>query len=152
MDKRRFAIVFGALAIWQAGTLASAQTVQSSQQPAQPAVQGNSVNSFFDSGAKVNAMNMERASIPADQFVSLPPGHNIKAPKPGQKIKKKGFVSGLGRAFAHTANFIGFPVGDDHDVDASLSSDLPNEENKIKWQQAQAAQEQQAANASGSTK
>ena len=69
------------------------------------------------------------------------PSHNIKAPKPGERIKKNGFIHGIGRAFTHTANFIGFPVGDDHDVDASLSSNLQNEENLQKIKQIEASQE-----------
>jgi hypothetical protein len=149
MDKRRFAATLGLLALSLMGNASNAQSQKSSQAPA---VQGSSVNSFFDSGAIVNPMSMEKASIPADQFVSLPPGHNIKPLKPGEKIKKKGFVSGVGRAFAHTCNFIGFPVGDDHDVDASLSSDLTNEQNRIKREQAEAAQQQQASNSAGATK
>jgi hypothetical protein len=111
------------------------------KQQQKTSVDGTSVGSFFGSAAIVNPMNMEKASIPADNFVNLPPGHNIKLPKPGQKVKKNGFVSGLGRAFAHTANFIGFPVGDDHDVDASLSSDLQNEQNAIKIHQMEASQQ-----------
>jgi hypothetical protein len=111
------------------------------QQATAPAVNGTDVGSFFNSGAAINPEAMERASIPADNDVDLGPSHNIKAPKPGEQIKKHGFINGIGRAFAHTANFIGFPVGDDHDVDASLSSNLQNEEYRDKIKQIEASQE-----------
>ncbi len=44
-------------------------------------------------------------------------------PQQGKK-KKKGFFGTVGGAFASTANFLGFPVGEDNDVDATLASDL----------------------------
>jgi hypothetical protein len=118
-----------------------AQSQTPVQQATAPAVNGTDVGAFFNSGAVINPEAMERASIPADNDVDLGPSHNIKAPKPGEQIKKNGFIHGIGRAFAHTANFIGFPVGDDHDVDASLSSNLQNEENRDKIKQIEASQE-----------
>jgi hypothetical protein len=115
-------------------------------------VEGDSVNSFFGSGANVDPMKMEQASIPADREVSLPPSHNVAAPKPGQTEKPHKFLRGVGRAFAHTANFIGFPVGADKDVDASLSSDLKNERNQQAWDQRQAAAQAHASTSvSGAT-
>lgn len=132
------------------------QVTLPAKQPQTPAVDGASVGSFFSSGAVVNPESMERASIPADQDVNLGPDHKVKAPKPGQQIKKNGFFAGVGRAFAHTANFIGFPVGQDHDVDASLSSNLQNEENQaarnaLEAQQAAAAQTAKEKKTSEST-
>jgi len=114
-------------------------------------VNGASVTSFFGSGAVVSPIKMEEASIPADQAVSLGPDHNVAAPKPGQTTKPHGFLRGVGRAFAHTANFIGFPVGTDKSVDASLSSDLQNEKNQAAWDQRQAGQAQEAAKATKPT-
>jgi len=114
-------------------------------------VNGDSVNSFFGSGAVVSPIKMEEASIQADKDVSLPPSHKVAAPKPGQTTKPHGFLRGVGRAFAHTANFIGFPVGADKDVDASLSSDVQNEKNQATWDQRQATQGQEAAKSSKPT-
>lgn len=105
---------------------------------------GDSPQSFFGSGAQVDPIMMEEASIPADRAVSLGPDHKVRPPKPGQK--QGGFFHSIGKAFAHTSNFIGFPVGPDNDVDASLSSNLPNEINQAARDQ-QAAEQQAAQNA-----
>jgi hypothetical protein len=124
MNKRRLAICICTFSFVQTAALAGDSNTF---------VDGTNVGSFMDSGAVVNPASMERASEQADQFVDMPPWHNVKPPKPGQKRHK--LADGIGRAFAHTANFIGFPVGDDKDVDASLSSDLVNEQNKVKVDQ-----------------
>jgi hypothetical protein len=134
MDKRLFAGLIWAISFNSVGAIAS-------DKDSTQFVSGADINAFMDSGAVVNPMDMERASIQADNFVSMPPGHNIRQPKPGNRSKKNKFARGVGRAFAHTANFVGFPVGDDKDVDASLSSDLRNEENKMTQHQLEAAQQ-----------
>jgi hypothetical protein len=135
MNKRRLAVIICTFSFVQTAAIAGDSNTEY--------VDGASVGSFMGTGAVVNPMNMERASMQADQFVDMPPSHNVKVPKPGKKRHK--FADGVGRAVAHTANFVGFPVGDDKDVDASLSSDLVNEENKIKVKEARANEDAQEA-------
>lgn len=54
----------------------------------------------------------------------------------GNKKKKKGFFKTIGGALASTANFIGFPVGEDNDVDATLASDLALPQQQVEDQKA----------------
>jgi hypothetical protein len=94
--------------------------------PADGVIDGTNVKQFLNSGPDVNATQMEEASIQADNLMQMPDSAP-KLQKPGKK-KKKGFFSSIGQSFASTADFLGFPLSNvDHDVDASLSSDLPKE-------------------------
>lgn len=95
--------------------------------PASGTIDGTNVKQFLNSGPDVNATQMEEASIPADNLMQMPDSAP-KSPKPGKKKKKQGFFSAIGRGISNTADFLGFPLSNvDHDVDASLSSDLPKE-------------------------
>lgn len=116
-------------------------------------VNGADVQQFFGSGFIPDPQQMEEASIPFDKAINIPwsrkriplqqPQQQVQSQDASgssasgqqtavnqsnqqskQKKKKKGFFGTVGGAFAATANFIGFPVGEDNDPDATLASDL----------------------------
>lgn len=141
--------VFGLVA-----TLAAAAPAFADDPGASGVIDGSDVKQFFGSGFIPDPQQMEEASIPFDKAINIPwsrkriplqqPQQNVQsqngAGTPGAagssqttnnqnyqqqtKKRKKGFFGTVGGAFAATANFIGFPVGEDNDPDATLASDL----------------------------
>jgi hypothetical protein len=116
--------------------------------PPSGTIDGSSMKQFLNSGADINATQMEEASIPADNLMQMPASVNNKADYraqqaaqaqaqggPGQqqnphkkkKQKHHTVFGAIAQPFVSTLNFMGFPVGlnDDVGIDASLSSDLP---------------------------
>jgi hypothetical protein len=116
--------------------------------PQNGTIDGSNLKQFLNSGADINATQMEEASIPADNLMQMPASVNNRAdtsaqataqaqgaadqdqqqyPHKKKKKKQRTFFSALSQPFVSTLNFMGFPVGlnDDVGIDASLSSDLP---------------------------
>lgn len=93
--------------------------------PPDGVIDGSNLKQFLNSGPQIDPTAMEEASIQADNMMQMPA--NVPNGKP--KKKKTGFIGALSRGWVNTCNAIGFPVGanDDIGVDASLSSDLPQE-------------------------
>lgn len=122
---------------------AAVQATDGRYVPANGTIDGSSVNQFLNSGADINATQMEEASIPADNLMQMPASVNNKADARAQaaaaagqgpqqnphkqKKKKHTFFNTLTQPMVSALNFLGFPVGlnDDVGIDASLSSDLP---------------------------
>ena len=92
-------------------------------------VDGSNVQQFLDSGPDIDTQAMERASIPADKAVSMPERSLFFNDKPpsinGAPPKRTGFFGRIGDGVSGALNWMGFPVGDDNDVDSSLAADLP---------------------------
>lgn len=93
--------------------------------PPDGVIDGSNLKQFLNSGPQIDPTAMEEASIQADNMMQMP--SDVPNSKP--KKKKTGFMGALSRGWVNTCNAIGFPVGanDDIGVDASLSSDLPQE-------------------------
>lgn len=93
--------------------------------PLDGVIDGSNLKQFLNSGPQIDPTAMEEASIQADNMMQMP--SDVPNSKP--KKKKTGFMGALSRGWVNTCNAIGFPVGanDDIGVDASLSSDLPQE-------------------------
>lgn len=93
--------------------------------PPDGVIDGSNVKQFLNSGPVIDPTAMEEASIQADNMMQMPA--DVPSDKP--RKKKTGFMGALSRGWVNTCNAIGFPVGknDDIGVDASLSSDLPQE-------------------------
>lgn len=93
--------------------------------PPDGVIDGSNLKQFLNSGPQIDPTAMEEASIQADNMMQMP----SDTPNSKPKKKKTGFMGALSRGWVNTCNAIGFPVGanDDIGVDASLSSDLPQE-------------------------
>lgn len=93
--------------------------------PPDGVIDGSNLKQFLNSGPQIDPTAMEEASIQADNMMQMP----SNVPNGKAKKKKTGFFGALSRGWVNTCNAIGFPVGanDDIGVDASLSSDLPQE-------------------------
>ena len=92
-------------------------------------VDGSNVQQFLDSGPDIDTQAMERASIPADKAISMPERSLFLNDKPpsanGTPQKRTGFFSRIGDGVSGALNWMGFPVGQDTDIDSSLAADLP---------------------------
>ncbi len=122
---------------------AAVQATDGRYVPPNGTIDGSSVKQFLNSGADINATQMEEASIPADNLMQMPAyvdnkadaraqasaanGQNPQGNPHKHKKKKHTFFNTLTQPMVSTLNFLGFPVGlnDDVGIDASLSSDLP---------------------------
>lgn len=93
--------------------------------PPDGVIDGSNLKQFLNSGPVIDPRAMEEASIQADNMMQMP----AEAPNGRKPKKRKGFFGAISRGWENTCNAIGFPVGkkDDIGVDASLSSDLPQE-------------------------
>ena len=70
---------------------------------------------LLDPQRRVSPTDLEEVSLPARTGAST---------ASSQQVQKKGI---LRKAFAHTANFIGFPLGHHRNVDPTVNGDLSKE-------------------------